>query len=141
MDIAIQAARGLQYSHEKGLIHQDMKPGNLLLSKDWDAKAADFDLAKAKEQLGDKSDWDNEAEEYAECFISEHPRWTDEQLNSFMEELSDRGLGFLRIEGVQRKLLEMKEAADKEPLIKEPELKEPKSTQKTTGFLKFYRRN
>ena len=50
-------------------------------------------------------------------------------------------ISFLRIEGVQRKLLEMKEAADKEPLIKEPELKEPKSTQKTTGFLKFYRRN
>ena len=56
LDIAIQAARGLQYSHENGLIHQDMKPGNLLLSKDWDAKVADFGLAKAKEQLDDKSD-------------------------------------------------------------------------------------
>ena len=28
LDIAIQAARGLRYSHEKGLIHQDVKPGN-----------------------------------------------------------------------------------------------------------------
>ena len=56
LDIAIQAARGLQYSHENGLIHQDMKPGNLLLSKEWDAKVADFGLAKAKEQLDDKSD-------------------------------------------------------------------------------------
>ena len=53
LDIAIQAARGLQYSHENGLIHQDMKPGNLLLSKDWDAKVADFGLAKAKSNLGD----------------------------------------------------------------------------------------
>ena len=51
LDIAIQAARGLQYSHENGLIHQDMKPGNLLLSKDWDAKVADFGLAKAKSDL------------------------------------------------------------------------------------------
>ena len=56
LDIAIQAARGLQYSHENGLIHQDVKPGNLLLSKNWDAKVADFGLAKAKEQLDDKSD-------------------------------------------------------------------------------------
>ena len=56
LDIAIQAARGLQYSHENGLIHQDMKPGNLLLSKEWDAKVADFGLAKAKEQLDEKSD-------------------------------------------------------------------------------------
>ena len=47
LDIAIQAARGLRYSHERGLIHQDIKPGNLLLSKDWEAKVADFGLAKA----------------------------------------------------------------------------------------------
>ena len=56
LDIAIQAARGLQYSHDNLLIHQDMKPGNLLLSKDWDAKVADFGLAKAKEQLDSKSE-------------------------------------------------------------------------------------
>ena len=48
LDLAIQAARGLCYSHEKGLIHQDMKPGNLLLSSGWDAKVADFGLAKAR---------------------------------------------------------------------------------------------
>ena len=51
LDIAIQAARGLQYSHEKGLVHQDMKPGNLLLNAEWEAKVADFGLAKAQSQL------------------------------------------------------------------------------------------
>ena len=51
LDIAIQAARGLRYSHENHLIHQDMKPGNLLLTKDWEAKVADFGLAKAREKL------------------------------------------------------------------------------------------
>ena len=51
LDIAIQAARGLQYSHENRLIHQDVKPGNILLTKTWDAKAADFGLAKAQSQL------------------------------------------------------------------------------------------
>ena len=56
LDIAIQAARGLQYSHKKGLIHQDVKPGNLLLTKGftaWDTKVADFGLAKAQSQLTD----------------------------------------------------------------------------------------
>ena len=51
LDIAIQTARGLKYSHENNLIHQDVKPGNILLTKDWDAKVADFGLAKAQSQL------------------------------------------------------------------------------------------
>ncbi len=51
LDIAIQYARGLHYAHEKGLIHQDVKPDNLLLTGDWKAKAADFGLAKARAQL------------------------------------------------------------------------------------------
>ena len=54
LDIAIQAARGLRYSHEQKLLHQDMKPGNLLLTKDWEAKIADFGLAKAQQQLEDR---------------------------------------------------------------------------------------
>ncbi|MCR5796236.1 MAG: protein kinase [Solobacterium sp.] len=56
LDIAIQSARGLQYSHENGLIHQDIKPGNILLTKEWDAKVADFGLAKAGAQLTEGSD-------------------------------------------------------------------------------------
>ncbi|NMA38398.1 MAG: protein kinase, partial [Papillibacter sp.] len=59
LDIAIQFARGLHYAHEcrdadgnpKGLIHQDVKPDNLLLSETWEAKVADFGLAKARAVL------------------------------------------------------------------------------------------
>ena len=51
LDIAIQFARGLNFAHKKGIIHQDVKPDNLLLSKDWDAKVADFGLAKARAVL------------------------------------------------------------------------------------------
>lgn len=51
LDIAIQSARGLGYAQKQGLIHQDMKPGNLLLSRDWDVKVADFGLAKARSRL------------------------------------------------------------------------------------------
>ena len=55
MDIAIQASGGLLYSHKKGLIHQDVKPGNLLLTKDWNAKIADFGLAKAASNVTSSS--------------------------------------------------------------------------------------
>ncbi|MCR5296230.1 MAG: protein kinase [Clostridiales bacterium] len=51
LDIAIQYARGLHYAHDAGLIHQDVKPANLLLTNDWQAKAADFGLANARAQL------------------------------------------------------------------------------------------
>ncbi|MBR5975696.1 MAG: serine/threonine protein kinase [Clostridiales bacterium] len=53
LDIAIQIARGLRYSHEKDLIHQDVKPGNILLTDKWEAKVADFGLAKAQSNLTD----------------------------------------------------------------------------------------
>ncbi len=48
LDIAIQFAWGLHYAHEKGLVHQDVKPGNLLLFSDGTAKVSDFGLARAR---------------------------------------------------------------------------------------------
>ena len=51
LDIAIQTARGLRYSHENKLIHQDVKPGNILLTDNWDAKVADFGISQAQSQL------------------------------------------------------------------------------------------
>jgi hypothetical protein len=44
-----QAARGLQHAHEEGLVHRDIKPGNLMLSQKKDKatiKILDFGLAK-----------------------------------------------------------------------------------------------
>lgn len=52
LDIAMQSAWGLAYSHENGLIHQDVKPGNILITDDWDTKVADFGLAQAAAAAG-----------------------------------------------------------------------------------------
>ena len=48
LDMAIQAARGLRYSQSNGLIHQDVKPGNILLTPDWNVKVADFGIAQIR---------------------------------------------------------------------------------------------
>jgi WD40 repeat protein/serine/threonine protein kinase len=48
LDVAIQFAWGLDYVHELGLIHQDVKPANVLLTADGVAKMTDFGLANAR---------------------------------------------------------------------------------------------
>lgn len=48
LDIAIQFARGLHFAHLNGLVHQDVKPDNLLLTREWDAKVSDFGIARAR---------------------------------------------------------------------------------------------
>jgi hypothetical protein len=45
-----QAAAGLQHAFEKGFIHRDIKPGNLMLSKDGTIKLLDMGLARSFEQ-------------------------------------------------------------------------------------------
>lgn len=47
LDIAVQCAWGLAHAHEHNLVHQDVKPANVLLTTRGIAKVTDFGLARA----------------------------------------------------------------------------------------------
>ncbi|EFH80094.1 protein kinase domain-containing protein [Ktedonobacter racemifer] len=60
LDVAIQFAWGLHAAHEQGLVHQDIKPANVMMTPDGVVKVTDFGLAKARAMASEQgSEEDN----------------------------------------------------------------------------------
>ena len=49
-NLIFQAAQGLQHAHDKGMIHRDIKPQNLMRARDGSLKILDFGLARLASQ-------------------------------------------------------------------------------------------
>ena len=47
VSIAIQVGRGIEAAHNKNIVHRDIKPQNIIISKDGRIKVADFGIARA----------------------------------------------------------------------------------------------
>jgi serine/threonine-protein kinase len=50
LDVIAQAAEGLHAAHRAGLVHRDVKPGNILIGPDGQVKITDFGIAHAAGQ-------------------------------------------------------------------------------------------
>ncbi|MBI2296446.1 MAG: serine/threonine protein kinase [Betaproteobacteria bacterium] len=48
LEIAAQVADGLAFAHERGVVHRDIKPGNIMIVRDRRAKIMDFGIARMR---------------------------------------------------------------------------------------------
>jgi serine/threonine-protein kinase len=52
LEVTIAVARGLAFAHEHGIVHRDVKPQNVLLNEDGQAKVTDFGIARSLDVEG-----------------------------------------------------------------------------------------
>ena len=55
LSLVLKVCDAVQFAHEHGVLHRDLKPGNILLREDGEPLVADFGLAKLKSSEGSRS--------------------------------------------------------------------------------------
>jgi serine/threonine protein kinase len=56
VDIGFKCAKALDYAHIRGVLHRDIKPGNIMLTKDGVPKLMDFSIAMVGAQVNETQD-------------------------------------------------------------------------------------
>jgi serine/threonine protein kinase len=52
LHIAMELAKGLDFAHRRGVVHRDVSPSNILISREGEVKIADFGIAQAAAESG-----------------------------------------------------------------------------------------
>lgn len=58
VNLAIQVGEALQFAYRNGVVHRDVKPSNILLTAEGDAKLLDLGLARVDGEANSETDWD-----------------------------------------------------------------------------------
>ena len=70
LDISIQFAWGLGAVHSCGMVHKDIKPGNVLMMQDGTVKVADFGLARVHELIHERPEPSSSRQSLSKSSIS-----------------------------------------------------------------------
>lgn len=120
IDVFIQVCDALAYAHERGILHRDIKPGNILVDRNRMAKLLDFGIARLLDPTGVRS-------KQEESLILGTPKYMSPEQDSGAADIDDRAdlysLGVVMFEAFTRS--EAKAIPEIDPCSLNPDLPPP----------------